>query len=477
MNSTLLHPSVSGGAARVQDWFRTARSDRRSKPLLLSVLVLTFLLLPSSAFAQYFLPGDEPSGEYPGYWSWQDMVQKFEEYQRAYPALVRMQSIGKTYEGRDIMAVKITSAVDTEDPEKPEVLFMAGIHPREQAPQRGLMRFVDELITGYGTDERASRLLDTRVLWAIPVYNVDGKVYDFKFGDGTTRGANWRTSREPFGVDAVGVDLNRNLPVGWGTASDNPGSQTYHGPAPLSTPESQVLFNFLGERPFRLFLDIHSTSHAYLMPGPKIAEDAEIYDRLTRGLQARQREPYRGNVNRNETQSRALSGTGVGQTHVTGLYMHGITSYIYELGPSNFYAPPDSIDAHWDRNVREAWYYLLEESINLPVRSQGSFTVDNSPGGSFTPGTVREWRPRVEGDVAYGVLVTRHPAIEVTGEFRLYPLVGSGHFLNVQEDAVPGTEVPLQLYLWDRERRRSVIDLSVTIDSISGGGGGGGRTP
>jgi hypothetical protein len=446
---------------------RNAQAARLFAPFRTAlVATMAFTVVTSQSAAQAVLPGDEPNGPYPGYWSWPAMVQKVEEYQRMYPGLVRVQSIGKTHEGRDILAVKVTNNVAVEsDTTKPEVLYMAGIHPREQQPQVGLMRFMDELLTTYGKDARATRLLNTRTIWFIPVYNVDGKVHDFKFGNGTTRGANWRGNREQFG-DAFGVDLNRNNPVGWGSASDEPGSQTYHGPGPSSTPESKVLSNFLASRPFRLFLDIHSTSHAYLFPGHMIREDSDRYRWLIQGLKTRQSEPYGGNPRVAETEAGDSSGTGVGQTHVMGLYMHGAYSIIYELGPNNFYAPPDSIVAHYERNIREPWFFLLEEAVNLPPMRQGSAMMRSAAlSGPVVPGTSITWKPVVEGDVAFGVLISLDGAIRVTGDYRLYPLTERGYTLNIAEGATPGKQVPMRLYLWDRARGRTVVDFTVTIGS------------
>jgi hypothetical protein len=438
----------------------------RGRPFqLLWLTALAVLLAHGSLAAQAVLPGDEPNGPYPGYWSWPAMVEKVFDYQRDHPDRVQVHVIGKSHEGRDILAVKVTANVTEEDEDKPELLYMAGIHPREQQPQIGVMRFMEELITMYGRDARVTRLVDTRVIWFIPVYNVDGKVYDFKFGNGTTRGANWRTSREPFG-DRFGVDLNRNNPVGWGSASGEPGSGTYHGPGPASTAEAQVLSNFLASRPFRIFLDIHSTTHAYLFPGHMIREESDRYRWLIQGLRTRQSEPYRGTPRVAETEAGNNSGTGVGQTHVMGLYMHGAYSIIYELGPNNFYAPPDSIVAHYERNIREPWFFLLEEAVNLPPMQQGSVTMTGArQSAPLLPGTRVEWHPQVEGEVAYGVLISLDGAIRVTGDYRLYPMNGSGYMLNVAEAATPGTLVPMQLYLWDRERRRSVIDFTLRIGS------------
>jgi hypothetical protein len=431
-------------------------------------LVLLLLVLPSLAEGQFVRDEDHPNGPYPGYWSWPQIVDKLLEYQQAHPNMVKVQPVGRTHEGREILVVLITSDVETDDPDKPEVLYMAGIHPREQPPQVMIMQFMDELVNGYGVDERITRLIDTRQIWIMPIYNVDGKVYDFVNGNGETRGANQRLNRQPFDNGRTGVDLNRNGLVGWGSASDVPGAQTYHGPGPVSAPESQTLYRFMASRRFRIFLDIHSALESWILPGHLVQEHAENYRRLVQGMRLRQRETYGGNPRMTETQSPPNSGTGAGQTHVTGFYAHGAYSMVFEVGPTGnparFYPTPEQILNHYERNVRETLYFLLEEAGNLPERSDGDFALhDFALSGPLTPGARVELTPEVEGDVAYGVLVSRDGAIRVTGEYRLHPLTAGGHVLNVSDEVAPGTEVPLRLYLWDREHRRSVVDLTVTI--------------
>jgi hypothetical protein len=451
---------------------RASRVPPSGRSALGLLTVLLFLLLPEALAPGQAVPGpDVANGDYPGYWSWEQIVEQIETYEREHPGLVRVESIGRTYEGRDILAVKVSADVEMDDPAKPEILFMAGIHPREQPPQVALMRFMDELVTGYGHDERVTRLVDTRAIWFIPVYNVDGKVYDFANGNGSTQGANWRVTRRPFGDGRYGVDLNRNGVVGWGSASDAPGSATYHGPGPISEPESQALFDFLESRRFRIFLDIHSSLEAYLLPGHLIREEAERFLHLTEGMKRRQREPYGGSPRMGETESRANTGTGAGQTHVTGFYVHGAYSIVFEIGPAGtparFYPTAEEILDHYERNVRETWYFLLEEAGTLPARREGqALLAGHTLSGPLVPGARVELLPDVRGTVAYGVLVSRDPAVRVTGEYRLHPMTRGGHILNVAEDAVPGTEIALQLYLWDRDRRRTVIDLSLPVDAL-----------
>jgi carboxypeptidase T len=420
-----------------------------------------------------------------GYWSWEEMRAQLQAYRSSHPELVHVESIGESWEGRDILAVRAASSRALDDPDAPELLFMAGIHPREQPPQVALMHFLDELVSGYGSDERITRLLDTRRVWFIPVLNVDGKVHDVDRARPGSPGANWRVSRRPLGNGSYGVDLNRNGAVGWGGGSPNPGTATYHGEGPVSEPETRALYAFMEERGFRLFLDIHSSLESYLLPGHLIQEEARHYHRVVEGLRARQAEPYTGGPRMYETQASAQLGTGAGQTHATGFYLHGAYSIVYEIGPAGteerFYPGREEILEHYRANVREPWFFLLEEAGRLPPRRDGQvglvgydLTGDPRPGGRV--GIV----PRVSGDAAYGVLVSGSSGAQVTADYRLYPLDDRGHVLHISPDVEPGTELPLRLYIWDRERHRSILDLTLTVgepearrtDSAGGAPGG-----
>ncbi|MEX2530578.1 MAG: M14 family zinc carboxypeptidase [Gemmatimonadota bacterium] len=403
-----------------------------------------------------------------GYWSWDEVRAQLQSYRSSRPYLVHVESIGESWEGRDIPAVRIASPRALEDLDAPEILFMAGIHPREQAPQVALMEFLDELVSGYGADERITRLLDTRRVWFIPVLNVDGKVHDVDHAGPGAPGANWRVSRRPLENGEYGVDLNRNGAVGWGGGSPNPGTATYHGEGPISEPETRALYDFLEARGFRVYLDIHSSLERYLLPGHLIREEARRYRRLVEGLQARQAEPYAGGPRMKETQASAQLGTGAGQTHATGFYLHGAYSIVYEIGPpgeeARFYPGLEEILAHYRENVREPWFFLLEEAGRLPpVRSGHVRLVGYELDGTPIPGGRVGILPSVHGDAAYGVLVSASSGAQVTADYRLYPLGDRGHVLRLSPDVVPGTELPFRLYVWDRDRRRSILEFTVTV--------------
>lgn len=65
-----------------------------------------------------------------------------------YPDLVSIESIGKSYLGVDIYALKLT-AKDSQASSKGVVLLTSGIHAREYAPPELLMRFAENIVANY----------------------------------------------------------------------------------------------------------------------------------------------------------------------------------------------------------------------------------------------------------------------------------------------------------------------------------------
>ena len=137
---------------------------------------------------------DTPNGDYGDFYTWPEITERIDQLVKAHPGLLQRSSLGKTSEGREIPLLRITAA---KDETAPEILLMAGIHPREQQPQICILELLGELVGKYGKDARITKLVDGRRIWIIPVLNVDGKVYDMKHGNGKDKGANWRKNRRP----------------------------------------------------------------------------------------------------------------------------------------------------------------------------------------------------------------------------------------------------------------------------------------
>jgi hypothetical protein len=165
----------------------------------------------------------------------------------AYPSLVHMFSIGKSYEGRDIWAAKVSNNVLV-DEMKPEVLFDALTHADERLGVEQALYVLQMLTAGYASDPAVRRLVDERTIWIIFAVNPDGWAYDIS-GDGYH---SWRKNRQPNGDYNPCTDLNRNCGYKWGCCQgDNSGEPydwNYRGSAPFSAPETQAVADFVKSR-------------------------------------------------------------------------------------------------------------------------------------------------------------------------------------------------------------------------------------
>ena len=86
-------------------------------------------------------------------------------------------TIGTSYEGRELWAVKISDNVATDEAE-PEVLFTRNQHAREHLTVEMALYLLNELTSEYGTDSRVTNVVDTREIWIVFSVNPDGGEYD-----------------------------------------------------------------------------------------------------------------------------------------------------------------------------------------------------------------------------------------------------------------------------------------------------------
>lgn len=405
---------------------------------------------------------DAPNGDYGGFYTWPEVLERIEQLRAAHPDLIERKSLGKSAEGRDIPLLSITAGSAKE---KPEVLLMAGIHPREQQPLLCVLDLLGDLVEKYGKDERITRLVKERRIWIIPVLNVDGKVYDMKHGNGKDKGANWRKNRRPNPDGTTGIDLNRNFPVRWGSGNEEGTSEVYEGPRPLSEPETQALEKFFEERPIRAFVDLHSSMKAILYPGYLTGPDHERFSRIASAMRSMQKDPYRlTEAVRNGDPPRTRGGN-TGLSYAWGYYTHGVYSFIFEVAGRGFYDPPGDIRHEYDQDVRGPLLHLIDACGELPLPGKGTASLrEGTVDGKLVPSAHVSWTPVIDGACEFGVLTTGDSAIEVTSEFRLFP-VQSGFALLVSGKAKPLTQVPMTLYLWDKERGRSIQRFTLTVQS------------
>ncbi|MEU2285031.1 M14 family zinc carboxypeptidase [Streptomyces sp. NPDC013178] len=186
------------------------------------------------------------------------------------PGLTKVVSIGRTINGQDILALKLTkNAKKTKDGSKPAVLYLSNQHAREWITPEMTRRLLHHYLDNYRTDKRIRKLVDTTELWFVLSANPDG--YDYTFQNDDNR--LWRKNLRDVNADGVistgdGVDLNRNFAYKWGYddegSSPNPTSQTYRGAGPGSEPETKALDAFEKRIGFEYGINYHSAAELLL---------------------------------------------------------------------------------------------------------------------------------------------------------------------------------------------------------------------
>ncbi|MBP7691165.1 MAG: hypothetical protein KA764_04580 [Anaerolineales bacterium] len=115
-----------------------------------------------------------PELRFDTYYKYADLTALLQDFAARYPALCRLQSIGRSHEQREIWLVTLTNTAAGPDTAKPAFWVDANIHATEVSPSACALYTIAKLLRGYGQDPRLTRLLDTRVLYIVPRFNPDG---------------------------------------------------------------------------------------------------------------------------------------------------------------------------------------------------------------------------------------------------------------------------------------------------------------
>ncbi|QIS72888.1 zinc carboxypeptidase [Streptomyces sp. DSM 40868] len=289
----------------------------------------------------------------------------------AYPGIMNKRVIGKSYQGRDIVAIKVSDNVGTDENE-PEVLFTAHQHAREHLTVEMALYLLRELGAGYGSDSRITNMVNNREIWIVPDLNPDGGEYDIASGSYRS----WRKNRQPnSGSSYVGTDLNRNWNYKWGCCGGSSGStssETYRGPAAESAPEVKVVADFVrgrvvgGKQQITAGIDFHTYSELVLWPfgwtyadtaTGMTADDAAAFQAVGRKMAA-------SNGYTAEQSSDLYITDGTIDDYLWGTQK--IFSYTFEMYPASssgggFYPPDEVIERETSRN-KDAVLQLLENA-------------------------------------------------------------------------------------------------------------------
>ncbi len=169
-------------------------------------------------------------------------------YQTKFSKIAKVESIGKTAQGRDLWAIKISKNVEIDEVE-PEFKYIANMHGDEITGREVSMRFIGDILENYGKDERITKLIDNTEIYIIPTMNPDGMAARRR-GNGNY------------------TDLNRDFP--------DFKSNRLEGRAP----ETQAVMRFQGQHHFALSANYHGGAVVVNYPWDSIKELHPLNDLL-----------------------------------------------------------------------------------------------------------------------------------------------------------------------------------------------------
>ncbi|GLZ35283.1 carboxypeptidase T [Lentzea sp. NBRC 105346] len=303
------------------------------------------------------------------YHNYGEMTAEINQAVAKYPNLITKTVIGRSYQNRDIVALKISDNVATDENE-PEVLFTAHQHAREHLTVEMALYLV-KLFTE-STEPRVRDLVNTREIWIVPDVNPDGGEYDIATGSYRS----WRKNRQPnAGSTAIGTDLNRNWSYKWGCcggSSGSPSSDTYRGARAESAPEVKVVADFVrgrvvgGKQQIKASIDFHTFSELVMWPF------GWTYDDVAPGMTKDQRDTF-ATIGQSMARTNGYTPQQASDLYITDGSIRdwlwgsqGVFSYTFEMYPGSngsggFYPPDEVIPAQTARN-KEAVLQLLDRA-------------------------------------------------------------------------------------------------------------------
>ena len=139
---------------------------------------------------------------------WSDL----KKLEKAYPKFLKVGSVGKSHDGRDIMYMTINNPETGPEMSKAAMYIDANIHGNEIQGGEICLYTIWYLMENYGRIDKITHLVDERVFYIFPTVNPDGRQY---FMDGDGGGA--RSGHIPVDDDNDGLydedgpnDLNGN---------------------------------------------------------------------------------------------------------------------------------------------------------------------------------------------------------------------------------------------------------------------------
>lgn len=191
-------------------------------------------------------------------------------YAAKFPHLCKLEVIGTSLEGRDIVALKI-SKNPNDDEDEPALLLDGAHHGGELISTELALDAMQQLLERYRRDPAITHIVDNMAVWIVPLVNPDCLHRFVHF----SREADRKNARDVDGDGVVrpdeGIDLYRNYPVRHGALGEIgsrswPWHSRYRGTAAATEPEVQAMMALAERERFVASIDFHTNATQILVP-------------------------------------------------------------------------------------------------------------------------------------------------------------------------------------------------------------------
>lgn len=183
-----------------------------------------------------------------------------------FPSHVEYITVGKSYENRDIPALRVGASQSNGHNPRKTLVVTGGLHAREWISTTTVNYVAWSFVTAFEREPMITKFLYNFDIVFIPVMNPDGVEFSW------TNDRLWRKSRQHTNFRfCKGMDLDHAFGFGWGTSKSDPCSESYGGDQPFQAVEAQSLAEWARNETthnvqFVGLVDLHSYSQQILFP-------------------------------------------------------------------------------------------------------------------------------------------------------------------------------------------------------------------
>ncbi|MEE8603814.1 MAG: M14 family metallopeptidase, partial [Candidatus Aminicenantaceae bacterium] len=177
---------------------------KKNKKIIKSLLViLSITVCVSLMMSQDFFPKKWNTRKvelsFNKYYDWKEVEGALRKLEKAYPKFLKLRSIGKSFQGREIWYMTINNPDTGSEMEKCAMYMDANIHGNEvQGGEIGIYT-IWYLMENYNYNDYISQLVDERVFYIFPAVNPDGRDLWLH------KGGSARSGQSPMDDDSDGL--------------------------------------------------------------------------------------------------------------------------------------------------------------------------------------------------------------------------------------------------------------------------------